>query len=290
MGEFLSELISNIMFLFADGIIWGFVIALIALGLSLIFGIMGIINMAHGDMYMIGAVLALVFSGLFGNFWIALIIVPVIVGIASMPLERWVLRPYEGKPLITMVATIGVSFIIQQITLMVFGGEPHMVYEPIKFTVPLFGVPYSGYRVFAAGIGLVSIAILWLALQRTKLGVYIRATMEQPEMADAIGINTSFIRAITFGIGVGLAAFGGALAAPINKVFYLMGLDVMLFSFIVVIIGGLGNLAGTLIAALVLSGFEGLLSAFLEPITARVVILLLMALVVVWKPKGLFSS
>jgi len=286
----LNDLISTISFMFLDGIIWGFVIALIALGLSLIFGIMGIVNMAHGDIFMIGAVLALVLGGLLGSFWPALIVVPLLVGICALPVERWILRPYEGKPLTTMVATIGVSFIIQQVTLMVFGGEPHMVHEPIQFTIPLFAAAYSGYRVFAAVIGIVCIALLWLGLHRTSFGIYIRATMEQPEMADAIGINTSLIRAVTFGIGAGMAAFGGVLAAPIHKVFYLMGADVILFSFIVVIVGGLGNLAGTLVAALLLSGIEGVLCVFFEPINARVLILLLMALVVVFRPRGLFSA
>ena len=283
-------MISNITFLFLDGIIWGFVIALIALGLSLIFGIMGIINMAHGDIFMIGAVLGLVFGGMMGSFWPALIVAPLVVGIFALPMERWVLRPYEGKPLTTMVATIGISFIIQQVTLMVFGGEPHMVHEPISFTIQMFNVSYSGYKIFAAIIGIFCIALLWLGLHRTNFGVYIRATMEQPEMADAIGINTSLIRAVAFGIGAGMAAFGGVLAAPIHKVFYLMGADVILFSFIVVIVGGLGNLAGTLVAALLLSGLEGVLCAFFEPINARVIILLLMALVVVFRPRGLFSA
>lgn len=286
----MNDLISNVAFLFLDGIIWGFVIALIALGLSLIFGIMGIINMAHGDIFMVGAVLALVFGGMMGGFWPALIAAPLVVGVCALPLERWVLRPYEGKPLTTMVATIGLSFIIQQFTLMVFGGEPHMVHEPVNFTMQIFGVAYSGYKVFAAVIGMACIGLLWLGLHRTNFGVYIRATMEQPEMADAIGINTSLIRAVTFGIGAAMAAFGGVLAAPIHKVFYLMGADIILFSFIVVIVGGLGNLAGTLVAALLLSGIEGVLCAFFEPINARVIILLLMALVVVFRPRGLFSS
>lgn len=286
----MNDLLSTVAFLFIDGIIWGLMIALIALGLSLIFGIMGIINMAHGDIYMVGAALALVFSGITGSFWPTLIIVPLIVGIFAMPVERWILRPYEGKPLTTMVATIGVSFIIQQVTLIVFGGEPHMVREPINFTVQLFGVGYSGYKIIAAVISIACISLFWLALHRTNFGVYIRATMEQPEMSDAIGINTSLIRAVTFGIGVSMAAFGGVLAAPIHKVFYLMGADVILFSFIVVIVGGLGNLQGTLVAALLLSAIEGVLCAFFEPINARVIILLFMALVVVFRPRGLFTA
>ncbi len=285
----MPDIVSNLLFLFADGIIWGIIIALIALGLSLIFGIMGIINMAHGDLYMIGAVLAVVLSDWLGIFLPALIIVPIIVGVLSMPLERWVLRPFEGKPLITMVGTIGLSFIIQQSVLMTFGGTPKIVHFPVHGVVDLFGVPYPRYRLFAAAVGLLLIGLLWLVLYRTGFGVFVRATMEEPDIADAIGINTSSIRIMTFGLGAGLAAAGGVLAAPIRQVFFLMGSDVILISFIVVIVGGLGSLQGALIVALIFSSVEALLSAALDPVQSKAVIMLLMALILVFRPHGLFG-
>jgi branched-chain amino acid transport system permease protein len=285
----MSDVAYNLLFLLADGVIWGIIIALISLGLSLIFGIMGIINMAHGDIYMIGAVLTVVVTGWFGIFLPALILVPIIVGVLAMPLERWVLRPFEGKPLITMVATIGVSFIIQQCVLMTFGGTPKIVPYPIRGDINLFGISYPCYRLFAAAVGLLLIGLLWLALYRTDFGIYIRATMENPDMADSVGINTNFIRAGTFGLGAGLAAAGGVLAAPINQVFFLMGTDVILLSFIVVIVGGLGSLQGALIAALILSGIEGLLSAALDPVQVKAAIMFLMALILVFRPRGLFG-
>lgn len=285
----MSDVLNNLLFLFADGIIWGVIIALISLGLSLIFGIMGIINMAHGDMYMIGAVLAVVVMGWFGLFLPALIIVPIAVALLAIPVERWVLRPFEGKPLITMVATIGISFIIQQWVLMSFGGTPKIVPYPIGGNVNLFGISYPWYRLFVAGVGLLLIGLLWLTLHRTNFGIYVRATMENPDMADSIGINTNVVRAGTFGLGVGLAAAAGVLAAPINQVFFLMGSDVSLLSFIVVIIGGLGSLEGALIAALILSGVEGLLSAALDPVQVKAVIMFLMALILVFRPRGLLG-
>lgn len=285
----MSDAVYNLLFLLADGVIWGIIIALISLGLSLIFGIMGIINMAHGDIYMIGAVLTVVVTGWFGIFLPALIIVPIIVGVLAIPVERWVLRPFEGKPLITMVATIGVSFIIQQCVLMAFGGTPKIVPYPIRGNINLFGISYPCYRLFAAAVGVLLIGLLWLALYRTDFGIYIRATMENPDMADSIGINTNFIRAGTFGLGAGLAAAGGVLAAPINQVFFLMGTNVILLSFIVVIVGGLGSLQGALIAALILSGVEGLLSAALDPVQVKAAIMFLMALILVFRPRGLFG-
>lgn len=285
----MSETISTLLFLLTDGLIWGCIIALIALGLSLIYGIMGIINMAHGDLFMIGAVLAVVLHAWLGVFWPALVVAPLVVGIVALPLERWVLRPFEGKPLVTLVGTIGLSFIIQQVILMTFGGTPKRMAEPLSFVVNLFGVAFPGYRLFAAAIGLLLVGGLWLVIYRTQLGISIRATVARPEIADAMGINTSLLRVVTFGLGAALAAGAGVLAAPITQVFYLMGNDVLLFSYIVVIVGGLGSLEGAFVAALALSAIEGLLSAALTPIQARAAIMLVMAFVLLFRPRGLLG-
>lgn len=275
-----------IMFHLVDGLVWGCIVALIALGLSLIFGIMRIINMAHGDMYMVGAVLAVIVANRFGTLWLALAIAPLVLGLTAMPVERWLLRPYEGKPLATMVGTLGLSFIIQQLVLITWGGTPATVPSPMSFIVRVAGVPIPGYRFVAAGIGLGLIAFLWVLIYRTRFGLLLRATIDQPKIADACGIDTSQVRAISFGLGAALAAVGGVLASPIRNVFYLMGSDVLLFAFIVVIIGGLGSLTGTLVAAILLSGMEGLLSAFLQPVDARILIFLLMTAAIVVRPQG----
>jgi branched-chain amino acid transport system permease protein len=278
-----------LLFLVVDGLIWGCIIALIALGLSLIFGIMRIINMAHGDLFMLGAVLAVIVSDRLESFWPAVIVAPAVVGLASMPVERWILRPFEGRPLATMVGTLGLSFIIQQSVLMTWGGTPRRIFPPVNFVVDIAGVAVPGYRLVAAGVGVLLLALLWGLVYATPFGLRLRATIDQPEIADAMGIDTSRIRVLTFALGAALAGAGGVLAAPIRHVFYLMGLDVLLFSFIVVIVGGLGSLGGTLIAALALSGMEGLLSGFFQPVFARILILLLMAGLVVIRPRGLFG-
>jgi branched-chain amino acid transport system permease protein len=281
--------LSVLLFLLVDGLIWGFIVALIALGLSLIFGIMRIINMAHGDLFMLGAVLAVLVTDTLGSFWPALVIAPLVMAVAAMPVERVILRPFEGRPLNTLIATLGLSFIIQQVVLITWGGTPTRLAAPVGFTVQMFGVAFPGYRLVAAGMGLVLLGLLWAVVYRTAFGVRLRATIDQPEVADAMGINTSRVRMLTFGLGAGLAAAGGVLAAPIRNVFYLMGFDVLLFSFIVVIVGGLGSLIGTFVAALTLSGTEGLLSAFVQPVEARILILLLMAALVLVRPRGLFG-
>jgi branched-chain amino acid transport system permease protein len=278
-----------ILFLVMDGLVWGCLVALIALGLSLIFGIMRIINMAHGDLFMVGAVISVMVSDWLGSLWPALVIAPLVLAVTMMPVERYVLRPFEGRPLATMIGTLGLSFIIQQVVLMTWGGTPRRVTPPVASVVQFMGVAFPGYRLVAAGLGLSLLAMLWLLVYRTGFGLSLRATIDQPQVADAMGINTSRVRVLTFGIGAALAGAGGVLAAPIRNVFYLMGLDVLLFSFIVVIVGGLGSLGGTLLAALTLSGTEGFLAAFFQPVEARILILLLMAAIVVIRPRGLFG-
>jgi branched-chain amino acid transport system permease protein len=286
----LPEILTTILFLLVNGLIWGLIIALIALGLSLIFGVMGIVNMAHGDIYMAGAVLSFYVGGMLGNFWLSLILVPAIIILVSAPVERFVLRPYEGHHSSTMIATVGISFIVQQIALATYGGIPKKIMNPWPVSFNFLGVAYPGYRFLVACISILILAGLWLFLYKTSYGILVRASMQDREMASAMGIDVNKVLITTFATGSVLAAVGGVLAAPINQVFYLMGNDVILLSFIVVIIGGLGSLKGTLIAALSLCSLEGVLASVLSPTQARAAIFVVMIMVLIRRPKGLFTE
>ncbi len=280
----------SVLFALLNGLIWGCVMALIALGLSLIFGIMGIVNMAHGELFMAGAVLSLVLLPLTGSFWLSALLAACLVAVAGGLLERYVLRPFEGRPMASMVATIGLSFVMQQLALMGFGGTPRVVQDPWPVVVRIFGVGFPGYRLLLAAVAVAFVAGLWLILYRTRLGLTMRACMQNPEIAGAMGINSSRIAVLTFALGAFLAGIGGALAAPVSQVFFLMGNDVILFAFIAVIVGGLGSLEGTLLAAILLSTLEGLLSIWLAPTQARALIFLIMAVVLVVRPRGLLGQ
>jgi branched-chain amino acid transport system permease protein len=286
----LPEISSTVLFLLINGLIWGLIVALIALGLSLIFGVMGIVNMAHGDIYMAGAVIAFYVTSIVGNFWVSLVIVPLMVFVVAAPLERYVLRPYEGTPSSSMIATVGISFIIQQIALGTYGGIPKKIMNPWPVSFNLLGVNYPGYRVLVAAISILILVGLWLLLYRTSFGIKIRASMQDRDMANAMGINVNGILIITFVFGCVLAAVGGTLAAPINQVSYLMGNDIVLLCFIVVIVGGLGSLKGTFIAALGLCALEGVMASFLSPIQARAAIFLIMVGILLRRPEGLFKE
>lgn len=279
-----------LLFLMFNGLVYGFIIALIALGLSLVFGIMRIINMAHGDLYMVGAAGAVVLAQSGFSFWIALVVLPLVVGGLAIPVERYVLRPLEDRPLATMVGTLGISFILQQLALMTFGGQPRRLEEPISFTVQILGTAFPGYRLVAAGVGVVLLVGVWLLVHRSRMGLSLRVTIERPDIADAMGINTSRVRALTFGLGTALAVIGGVLAAPINNVSYLMGGGVLLVAFVVVIVGGLGSLGGTLLVALLFATAEGGTTFFMTPVDARIAILVLMAAIVLFRPRGLFGK
>jgi branched-chain amino acid transport system permease protein len=278
-----------VLFLLINGLIWGLIIALMALGLSLIFGVMGIVNMAHGDIYMAGAVLSFYIVTMFGNFWLSLLLIPLVVILISAPIERFVLRPYEGHHATTMIATVGISFIIQQVALWTFGGIPKKIPNPWPVSFNFLGVDYPGYRFLLAFISILILVGLWIFLYRTPYGILLRASMQDREMANAMGINVNRVLITTFVLGSVFATVGGVLAAPINQVSYLMGNDVILLCFIVVIIGGLGSLKGTFIAALSICALEGVMASVLSPIQARAAIFIVMIMVLIRRPQGLFS-
>ncbi|MEM3434024.1 MAG: branched-chain amino acid ABC transporter permease [Candidatus Hadarchaeum sp.] len=286
----MTQAASDLVFLVINGLIWGLIVALIAIGLTLIFGVMGIVNMAHGDLYMVGAVVSYYVSKFLGNFWLSLLLGPLLALGLAVPLERVIVRPYAGNPSGSMIATVGLSFIIQQLALAIYGGVPNKIPDPMEASILLFGLSYPTYRIFVAMVSLTILGALWLFLYRTSLGILIRATMQDREMASAMGINTGRILIITFAIGTVLAVLGGVLAAPIRQVFYLMGNDVVLLCFIVVIIGGLGSLRGTFITSLLLCSLEGLLSGFLPPVLARAVTFGLMVVILLWKPRGIYGD
>ena len=285
----MPDIFSTVLFLLVNGLIWGLIVALIALGLSMIFGVMGIVNMAHGDVYMAGAVLAFYVGTLFESFWLSLLLIPAVIILIAVPMERFILRPYEGHHASTMIATVGISFIIQQVALWTFGGIPKKIMNPWPVSFFFLGVDYPGYRILVALISLLILLGLWIFLYKTSFGILVRASMQDREMASAMGINVNVILITTFVIGSVLAAVGGVLAAPINQVFYLMGNDVILLCFIVVIIGGLGSLKGTFVAALSLCALEGVMAAFLSPTQARAMIFVVMIAILIRRPQGLFK-
>ncbi len=278
-----------------EGTVTAFVLAVTALGLSLVFGVMRVVNIAHGAFFMLGAVLAWWCASLVGGaplvgFALAIVVAPLIVGGVAYATDWLVLRRIDYDPERTIVATIGLLYIIEQLVLMLYGPDARPVEAPIYFRVqfPWFG--YSGYKLIVVGASAALLVGAWLAMTRTKFGLYMRATQHDQDMAQAFGVPVRHVYATVFALGAMLAAVAGVLVVPIQQAHYLMGLDPLLLSFIVVILGGLGSLTGTVIAAFVIGLSDGIISVFFSPTLAKILATLLVAVVLIFRPGGLFGD
>ena len=277
-----------------EGTVSAFVLALTALGLSLVFGVMRVVNVAHGELFMLGAVIAWWVSQMAGDplsgFLLALVVGPLLVGAIAIAADWAILKRVDYNPEATIVATIGLLYIIQQSVLILYGPDARAVEPPFYFRVqfPWFG--YSGYKLIVAGLSAGLLLATWYLLKKTRLGLYMRATQYDQETAQAFGVPVRRVYAAVFALGGGLAALAGVMVVPIQQAHYLMGHDPLLLSFIVVIIGGLGSLRGTLIAAFVIGISDGVISVFFSPTLAKILATLLVALVLVVRPGGLFGA
>jgi branched-chain amino acid transport system permease protein len=266
------------------------VLALTALGLSLVFGVMRIVNVAHGEFFMLGAVAAWYVSTTTGSFLLALVAAPLLVGGVAVLVDRLVLRRVGYRPESTIVATIGVLYVLQQAVLTVYGPYARPVTAPIYFRVDFPGFGYSGYKLVVAAMAAVLLAAAWLALSRTTLGLYMRATQQDREIAQAFAVPVGRVSTAAFGLGGALTAVAGVLIVPVQQAHYLMGLDALLLSFIVVILGGLGSLHGTVLAAFLVGLSDGAISIFFSPTLAKIVATLLVVLVLAARGRGLFGG
>jgi len=282
--------ISNLAVAVLNAVVWGMIMALIALGLNMIFGLLHIINMAHGALYMLGAVVAWYLIEVTGNFWIALVVAPLCVGIVGIAMERGLLRKIEDKPITTIICTFGIMLALQQLVLMIFGGSPRRIAAPIPYRFPLFQLQYPLMRVVIAFISILVMAGLWFFLRKTKYGLWMRAVVQDREMAVGLGIPVNKVYMWTFVLGSVLAAFSGVLAAPIVSVEFMMGREVLIMAFIIVIVGGMGNLEGSVIASILISLIQGIGSLFVAPSIATVFALAFMIIVLLVRPQGLFGE
>lgn len=273
-----------------NGLVWGLIVALIALGLSIIFGLLDFINVAHGDFFMVGTVLAWTTIEYTGNYWLAFLVVPIAGLLLGAATERAVLRPVQTSASLSIVAAFGLSLILQESVRATFGATPKRILDPIGTTVAILSVQYPIYRLFAAAVSVVALAGFFLVLHRTKFGTWMRAVRQDRETAIAMGVPANLVFAVTFGLGTAMAMLGGVVAAPITTVEFRLGLDVLPLCFIAVIIGGLGNLPGTAAAAVLLAVLEGVITSFSEPTTARIASLVLMSVVLLLRPQGIFAG
>lgn len=286
------QLFNELFFELLNGVVWGLILAMIALGLCLIYGLMGVINIAHGSFYMVGAVVGVyVVNHLGANFWIALLVVPLLLGAIGLVLNAVVFEQVVRRdPTIGLLATAGLLLIIDNGTLAIFGGTPESIAPPVLGGVSILGVFYPAYRLVAAGIAIVVLGLTWLFLRYTVYGLWMRATPQSRDLASAIGIPIGRVNQLTVVLGAMTAGLAGVLVAPISAAYFQMGLTILAASFMVVVIGGLGNLLGVVGIALLFGVIRGLLSVVMPPTWAEVAVLLVLLPIMYFKPNGIFEG
>jgi len=272
-----------------NGIVTGMILALVASGLTLIFGIMDVVNFAHGELFMLGAYIGVLVLASTGSFWLALILASLIVALLGAALQIVTLRPLIGRdPLTTILATFGISLVLQNYALWQFGPSSRKINEPITAHFNLFYLEYPWYRLLIALLSAMIIGAFWLFLKYGKFGIWIRATTQDRVMAQAMGIPVPWVHTGVFAIGAGMAAASGVLFGPLVGVNHTMGLDWVLKAFIVVVVGGMGNLGGSIAAAIFISVLESYASIWVNPSQAVIVSFVVLILTLLFRPTGLF--
>lgn len=273
-----------------NGLSFGMLLFLLAAGLSLIFGLMRIINLAHGSFYLLGAYCALSIAQYTGSFWLALLVAPIVIGVGSIALQRLLLERVRDNELGQVLMTFGFLLVISDAALWIWGGAPQILDKPaiLEGSVSIAGVTFPLYRLFLSAVGVAAALVLWLFVERTRLGALVRAGVDDHEMVQGIGINLPLLAGLVFGLGALLAGLGGVLAGPILGISPGADFNVVMLAFAVVVIGGLGSLSGAFWGSL----FVGLVDTFgkaLIPELAMFTIFVPMAIVLAIRPTGIFG-
>lgn len=284
---------ANFLIQLLNSVQYGLLLFMLAAGLTLIFGIMGVVNLAHGSFYMLGAYLAWSLSALTGSLFLAIALGAVLSVVFGLALEWLLFRHfYHRDHLDQVLLTFGLIYVFEELRSMLWGDDVHGVPVPgaLAASIPLTeNLSYPVYRLFVADVCLLLALGLYLLISRTRLGMKIRAGAFNHDMTEALGVNIKLIHAIVFALGVALAAVAGMVAAPLSSVYPNMGSQVLILCFVVVVIGGIGSVRGALIAAL-LVGLVDTFGKVLLPSVAGMLVYLLMAAVLLWKPEGLFKQ
>lgn len=275
-----------------NGIVQGMIYALVAAGLTLIFGMLDIPNFAHGAFYALGAYVAFTVVSATGNFWLAIVVVPLVVAGLGLLVDAFAMRRLaRAGHVYQILFTLGLVLIVQEAIVLIWGADPTSVDVPAALSggVPLGVVSFPYYRLFLVVAAAVVIGAVWLGLERTKYGAIIRAGIDDPEMVDCIGIDVQRLFTIVFGIGVGLAGLAGALILPVRGGQPAMGGELMATSFAVVVIGGLGSYLGAVVGGIFVGLTQAVMTIY-DPAASEVAIFAAMAVVILVRPQGLFGK
>jgi branched-subunit amino acid ABC-type transport system permease component len=272
------------------GVVFGAALGLLALGLTVIFGLLGVMNFAHGELYMLGAYAGIVVVGITGSFWLAMVAAPLAVGVVAAVTEVATLRPlYRREPLYGLILTFGLALVFREGARQLWGGDMRRILPPVTGSTPLLGMTYPNYRLFLLAISSVLLLVIWLFFTRTRAGILVRAAVQDAEMLDGLGVNVPRLFTLTFAGSAALAALAGLLLAPVFTVYPQMGVEMILLAFIVVILGGMGSMGGSVVAAFVIGITQSLLTLWMNPQRVAIAIFALMILVLIVRPRGFFG-
>jgi branched-subunit amino acid ABC-type transport system permease component len=274
-----------------NGLSYGVLLFLLSVGLTLIFGMLDVVNLAHGSFYMLGAYAGLTLIAATGSFWLALATAPIVVGLVGALIERSCLRPlYRRGPLDQVLLTFGLIYVFEDLVKWMWGGRIRSIPPPEIFSgsVNLLGATIPSYRVFVIVFGFVMALALWLVIERTRVGAIIRAGVFDAEMSAGMGINVSRVFTMVFAFGAALAGMSGVIAGPIQSAYPPMGASILIPGLIVVAVGGLGSLKGSLAGSLLIGQAETFGKAWL-PGASMMIIYAVMALILLVRPQGLFG-
>jgi len=272
------------------GLVFGAALGLLALGLTVIFGLLGVMNFAHGELYMLGAYAGIAVIGVAHSFWVALIAAPILVGLVAAVTEMITLRPiYRREPLYGLILTFGLALVFREGARQIWGGDMRRVLPPFTGSTPLLGMTYPNYRLFLLAASSLILLALWLFFTRTRAGVVVRAAVQDAEMLDGLGVDVRRVFTLTFAASGALAALAGLLLAPIFTVYPQMGVEMILLAFIVVILGGMGSMGGSVVAAFIIGVAQSLFSLWMNPQRVAIAIFGIMIVVLIVRPRGLFG-
>ena len=272
------------------GLVFGAALGLLALGLTVIFGLLGVMNFAHGELFMLGAYAGIGVIGATGSFWVALLAAPLLVGIVGAVTEMATLRPiYDREPLYGLILTFGLALVFREGVRQIWGGDMRRILPPFPGSTPILGMTYPNYRLFLLAMSAVVLLAIWLFFTRTRAGIIVRAAVQDSEMLDGLGVNVRRVFTLTFAASAALAALAGLLLAPVFTVYPQMGVEMILLAFIVVILGGMGSLGGSVVAAFIIGIAQSLFSLWMNPQRVAIAIFGIMIVVLIVRPRGLFG-
>ncbi|MBU2552041.1 MAG: branched-chain amino acid ABC transporter permease [Proteobacteria bacterium] len=274
------------------GLVYGMLLFMVASGLTLVFGMMGVLNLAHASFYMLGAYMAYTITLYLGSFWLSLVVGPLVVGLLGVVIERFLLRKaHERGHVAELLLTFGLFYVIGELVRLIWGSNPLPVAVPdiLKGDIPLFGMTYPYYRLFILCFSSLILVVMALVLMKTRIGILVRAAVSDAEMVDSLGTNVPLVFMGVFGGGAALAGMAGVIAAPFLSTYPGMGLDVLMDCFVIIVIGGFGSLFGALLSAVMIGELQSF-GVLWIPRLALVFQFLFMAVVLIVRPTGLLGE